>query len=352
MNRTIVGVCGYTSTGSSAFSDLLREYDGVQVLDTIEFLFAYFPDGLEDLEYHINSYHKYASSATAIYRFRKLMNWPYIYPVDKDGIKKATDEFLDKLIQFSWKGRGGGLDLHVLSAKKLFLRRSITKLARLLRFYKILKICLNPFLYRIELSVVPENFDAASRKFISDILDALGQDGHQVTVLNQPFEGCDPVKSFKFFENPKAIVANRDPRDHYLFAKNFLRPRGDGYQIPCDTVDDYIKYYRLVHRLPPYLQERNDILFINFEEIVYDYENTVKKVAAFAGVTQHIYKGKYFKPAHSRNNTQLFKKYIGFESDIKKIEQELPEYIFHFENYPDIEPEGGMFFGSQSKKVR
>jgi hypothetical protein len=100
------------------------------------------------------------------------------------------------------------------------------------------------------------------------------------------------------------------------------------------------------------LRERDDVIFFNFEELVYDYENTSKRVAEFVGVTERIHKGEYFKPSHSRNNTQLFKKYTGFESDIKKIEKELPEYIFPFENYPDIEPEGGMFSGSQRRKRR
>jgi len=105
------------------------------------------------------------------------------------------------------------------------------------------------------------------------------------------------VKSFKFFENPIAIIVDRDPRDHYLFTKNFLQPRGLLNLIPCDNVDDYIKYFRLVRQSPPDLRGRDDVIFFNFEELVYDYENTAKKVAEFIGegITQHIHKGEYFK---------------------------------------------------------
>ena len=202
----------------------------------------------------------------------------------------------------------------------------------------------------MELGIKPDNFDQAARTFISDIIDAMGRDTSRITVLDQPFEGCNPVKSFKFFDSPKAIVVNRDPRDHYLLAKKYMRPRGDGYQIPCDNADDYIKFYRLIHKSPPDLKDRSDILFINFEELVYDYENAAKKIMDFAGITKHIHKGKYFKPNHSRNNTQLFKKFTGLETDIKKIEQELQEYLFPFENYPDIEPKGKMFYHNPVKK--
>jgi hypothetical protein len=200
---------------------------------------------------------------------------------------------------------------------------------------------------------MPESFLSASRDFICDILSAMGKKENLVTVLDQPFEGCNPVKSFKFFENPKAIIVDRDPRDLYLFIKYFLRPRGrEGYQVPCDNVDVFIEYFRLSHKTPPDLRSRDDLLYINFESLIYDYDNTVKKIADFAGVFNHVHKQKYFKPARSKNNTQLFKKYSCYEADIKKIEKELPEYLFPFDDYPDIKPEGGMFWGSEVKKER
>jgi hypothetical protein len=105
-------------------------------------------------------------------------------------------------------------------------------------------------------------FDVAAKEYISSVLDSIGRKHNHITVLDQPFEGCNPIKSFKYFENPKAIVVDRDPRDHYLFVKNFLRPRGkQGYQIPCDNVDDYIKYFRLVRQKLPCLNERDDVIF-------------------------------------------------------------------------------------------
>ena len=68
-----LGICGFTSTGSSAVIDLLHEFDEFQVLDKIEFGISYCPDGLEDLDYHVNKYSKYTSSVVAIERFRRLM---------------------------------------------------------------------------------------------------------------------------------------------------------------------------------------------------------------------------------------------------------------------------------------
>lgn len=351
MNKTI-GVNGYISTGSSAFVDLLREFDDAQVFDSTEFGYTYFPDGLEDLEYHVRNYHKYMSSVVAIDRFRKYMKLRSrkFDCISTKKINDITNDFLNKIIQVTWIGYGDGIDKLVRSAKELFIKRCIFKAATVLRLNKIFKLYINFLPYKMELSIMPEKFDTASKDFISNILNVMGRSQQQVTVLDQPFEACNPVKSFKFFENPKAIIVVRDPRDHYLFVKCFQQPRGAGYQIPCNNVNDYIKYFRLMHQSLPDLKERGDIMVFNFEELIYDYEETVKRVEDFVRVAQHIRKGECFKPTHSRNNTQLFKKYTGFESDIKKIEQELSEYLFNFESYPDIKSEDRMFFGSQSRK--
>ena len=50
----IIGSCGYGATGSSVLTDLLREYDDIQVYDNFEFVIAYRVDGLQDLEYHFD----------------------------------------------------------------------------------------------------------------------------------------------------------------------------------------------------------------------------------------------------------------------------------------------------------
>jgi hypothetical protein len=351
MNNTI-GVCGNYSTGSSAVSDLLHEFEDAQVLDPAEFTLAYYPDGLEDLEYHLKNYHKYMSSAVAINRFRKLTGWQGRNCISKKEIKQITENFLNKIIQISWKGHGY-VDVLIRPSGEIFIKRSIFKIARILHFNKLCKLYSVLFPHKLELSIMPESFDLASRVFISEVLDAMGRKPDMATVLDQPFEGCNPVKSFKYFENPRAIIVDRDPRDLYLYVKCFLRPRGpEGYQVPCDNVEIFIEYYRLVHKNPLNIKTRDDLMFINFEDLVYDYENSIKKISDFAGVSKHLYKGIYFKPAHSRTNTQLHKKYHQLDADIVKIERELTEYLYPFDNYPDIESEGKMFWGNQKSKER
>ena len=339
MNRT-VGICGYVKTGSSTITQLLREFDEIQVLNDIEFDLTYFPDGLEDLEYHLKNYHKYMSPVLAIHRFRKLVKKMNGYKrAAGEKFISAADVFLNRITQVSWNGNGN-IDKLIRSSVAMFAKKCVFRIAKILRFYSFIKMYISIFPIKMDLCIMPENFLEAAKDFVSDILDAMNRDSVRITVLDQPFEGCNPVKSFKYFENPKAIVVDRDPRDHYLVVKKYLRRQGMGYQIPCENVDDYIKYFRLVHKSPPNLRKREDILFLNYEELIYNYESTVKKIADFIGVTKHSHKGKYFKPSYARNNTELFKRYKSYEADIRKIEQELPDYLFHFENYPNVEPDG------------
>jgi len=351
MTNTI-GVCGNYSTGSSAYSDLLMEFDDARVLDCIEFIFSYYPDGLETLDYHLNNYRKYMSSTVAISRFKKLVYWQSRKIASKKEITSVINDFLNKIIQISWKGHGYA-DVLTRPSFEIFIKRVLFTLAKTLRFNKLSLLYPALFPHNLDFSVMPENFNNAAKEFISEILDIMGRKQDFVTILDQPFEGCNPIKSFKYFENPKAIIVDRDPRDIYLYIKMFLRPRGrEGFQVPTGNVNDFIKYIRLVHKTPSDLKNRNDIMYINFEHLIYDYENTIKKVSDFTGVIKHINKGKYFIPSRSRTNTQLFKVYSDFKDDIKIIENELSDYIFPFENFPDIKPEGKMFWGTQKQNEK
>ena len=198
------------------------------------------------------------------------------------------------------------------------------------------KICNRLFFYKMELSIMPDNYNSASKQYISDVLDLMGRNHKYITVLDQPYEACEPIRSFKYFDNPKAIIVDRDPRDYYILLKEIKRKLGLTYQVPCDTVDKFIEYYKLVRKSLPDIKEQKDVLFVYYEEFVYDYENAVEKIVNFTGLNCHSRKGNYFSPLKARDTTELFKKHKEFEADIAKIEQELSEYLFHFDSYKKI----------------
>ena len=338
----IIGVSGYGATGSSAIIDLLREYNNPQILHDVEFKFTYMVDGLQDLEFHlVKQFSRIASGDYAIKRFIETTNFikvPGIHKVlDKKTFLKIRDEYINSLIQCSWWGMESrdyenGRKLHsmyLLGMKKKILPFLFENRRRTNWKHKPCR--------KLYCSVKPELFYDKSKKFIRDILLARSFYLSKNIYINQAFEGNDPINSFPFYDNPKAIVVDRDPRDVYLLTKIY-GSMGESRWCPRDNVEDFITYYRAAHMKTH--EDTKDILRMNFEDLIYDYDNTLNKIEKFCGLehTEHVDKEKFFKPLVSLNNTQLFLRNEKFKSDIEKIEKALPEYLYDFDKY-ELKPQ-------------
>ena len=342
----IVGVCGLGYSGSGAVVALLREYEETQVLGDFEFVFTYMPDGLEDLEYHLMQHCcRYYDSDMAIRRFFKYIKRAntkrsQLRRVTNNKIVPLTRDYLNKLIQVSWKGFWAVDRTHVGFMSHLFKMRLMTRVYK--QMFKLTKrhwgITPNRDMY---MSIKPENFYEYSKEYLEDIMNLMGRDSEKFTVLDQPFSGDNPENSFKFFNEPKAIIVDRDPRDLYIVAKRI----GSiiGRFMPVDDVKTYVEYYRLIHENTAKNEDKNKVLRIRFEDLLYEYENTVSQIEEFIGINNHVKPRECFKPHVSINNTQLFHKFKDMEDDVKYIEEHLSEYLYPFENYPPIVHTGKSF---------
>ena len=356
----IIGTCGFASTGSSAISDYLKEFDENQVFDSFEFTLPYLPDGLEDLEYHLTEHIcRDDSCGMAIPRFKRFVKKHYgillnqCYGITSKQLDEITDRFVDSVVQLRWKTcKRSDMLLYPSGFYYLFA-------------YRIMKYKVLPFLQRrmgrivymypyrdVDVSIYPENFIEAGKQFIRDILIGMGADFNKNIVLDQPFVGSNPVRSFRFFDNPKAIVVDRDPRDNYLFTKLVLHKTEN--LMPVNDVRTFVKYYRLFRDNHPYKQPHKDVLCIHFEDMVYNYENTTKRIREFCNLPENPRPKTIFDPNISMPNTQLFLRYPEYSAEIEYIEKELPEYLFNFEDYPKPTVTGKMFSGKSplNKKVK
>lgn len=346
----IIGTCGFCSTGSSAVSDYLKEFEENQVLDSFEFTIPYLPDGLEDLDYHLNERpSRIDSGECAIVRFRRFMKaygkgMSKLSSLTTSYIENVTEKFLSSITQIKWKFIGRS-DI-ILNSGWLFRKIGLSIMAqRFIPFLnKKMKKCVDIWPVReLEVSIQPDNFEEESKKFIQDILKGMGADFSKNIVLDQPFSGDDPVKSFKYFDNPLAIVVDRDPRDNYLFAKKFLYKKGR--LMPTDTVEEFVKYYKLVRENRPYKENNNQVMCLHFEDMVYNYEKTTKRIQEFCGLQKNPKPFSVFDPGYSVANTQLYKKYPEYKKDIDFIEKNLSEYLFDFDSFQKPKSKGGMFCG-------
>ena len=336
----IIGVNGYGFTGSGAVTDLLKEFQGPQVLDTIEFKISYMQDGLEDLSYHLNNHPvRFYSSDMAIRRFRNLtryVNKTY-GPLTGGQFLPLVEVFLDSITQAQWHGMSSSHRI-VTPQPQRWLRYTLAENMRKL-LYKSAKVFLPLSDTGMYLSISPENYLEAARTFIKDVLTAMGLVGECI-VLNQAFPADRPEFSFPYFEQPKAISVSRDPRDMYILAKTVARHKARF--IPSDDVEVFIIYYR---KIMENTSSGDDTLRISFEDLVYRYEETVSVIQSFTCCGSHERKRENFKAEVSRVNTNLSGRHPSLSRDIARIEEALPEWLYPFERYggQDVPVRGKVF---------
>ena len=348
----IVSTCSFGSSGSSVVADYLAECDDAFVFDRFEFNFITEPDGIEDLEYHLvmrNS--RTGSSIYAIQRFRKLvrkhsLGWSKLTKTSQERIMELTEEYISGLTQVKYKGFSPKIDKKHSDLIEHYLGNAIIRQRLVYGLEKkgIIKENFDFYpLDYVEISIKPKNFYELTKKYLRTLLEEMGFDfSKKIVLLDQAFSGNDPAKSFSFFDDVCAIVVDRDPRDMYIFAKKVLLSKGRF--MPTDSVENFIAYYRALRDGQPYKEPNPRILKLQFEELVYNYDESVGKIDAFLGIENKNRK-KYFIPEMSAANTNLIRKYPEFADDVKKIEEELPEYIFDFSKYDEIESGNGTFFG-------
>ena len=345
-----IGTCGFGSTGSSAVSDYLKEFDCNQVLDKVEFTIAYGTDGLADLEKHLMFPAARSSEGTAaIIRFRLKMKGLTRYlskntSLSAGQISRLTDEYLDSITELYWKGyqNYSGSFWHLQFGRKIMKARIVPIIE------KITKKKYEGYPFEdLPFSVKPDNFYPETQKFIKNLLTAMNADFSKNIVMDQPFSGPNPQASFPFFEDPFAIVVDRDPRDNYVFAKTKLL--GVYTFMPTENVHDFIKYYRALRDNQPYKNQGKRVLNIQFEEMVYDYDLATEKIRNFLELPANPHPKSIFDPAMSIANTQTFKRFPQFKDEVAIIEKELPEYLFDFGKYPEPDLTGKMFYGKSPK---
>lgn len=330
-----VGVCGFGFSGSGAVLDLLKEYKEVFVADKTELSFIYKPDGLNDLYYNIClNPSRYFSSDSSIRRFIQFMerSRKKYNRLTNGAFDRLLDNFLEDIIDVRWKG---STSVHLYQDKGLsyvFLQRMARAIRK--RYEKKmgpLNRHLAPEIKMYYSSISEEEYFRSAGAFVTGMIGAMeGGDRAMIRAIDQAFSANNPRASFHYFTRPKAIIVLRDPRDIYLLAKCTLGLSGSF--IPTDNVSGFIRYYKGLLDSNAKMSNDEDILTMNFEELIYDNEMARKKIEDFLGIKDRTGK-RIFKPEISINNTQLWLKYPNYAEDIKEIENQMGEYLYPFEKF-------------------
>ena len=87
------------------------------------------------------------------------------------------------------------------------------------------------------------------------------------------------------------------------------------------------------------------IKYLHFEDLIFRYDETKKEIFEFLGLNQEHHKQarKYFDPDVSGRNTQLFRNESVNTEEIKKIEEQLTKYLYHFPETDHEYSKGDIF---------
>ena len=334
----LISCASYFGSGSSALTDLVSEYEGVRSLADYEFRFVHDIDGIADLEYHLVDCHNRHNSGHALKRFWKLCQFnhgtgfiqryePFFggnyLELSRDYVERLTD-FEYKAYWFNdWYDRG----------RLFYYSKSLQS-----KVYKRLGIKRSVMPHEITLASHPsrERFLSETRKYISNLLNAANPENKPYLMLDQVLPSSNVNKCLRYFpDDTKLVIVTRDPRDVFLSEKYVWHDDC----LPHEP-ELFCKWFDYTHSCNrDETPDPNKVITINFEDLIYNYDEMVFKLEKFLGLNpqDHTRLFSGFNPKRSFGNTQLWKKYDDAES-IRVIENKLPQYLYDFgcKKYEDI----------------
>ena len=337
----LITTASYYGSGSSAITDLLEEYDNVGSFGSnFECRIAHDMYGLSDLEYYlVDNYHRHNSS-TAINKFLRLTR---IYGLDRkvrlenypevfgEKFRNSVYEYISSITLSQYKGGSHG-DIYEKSDNEISFLKLRNRIYRM--FHKPKYNVLDSSWSHEKLSPLEE----ARRKtdsFISFPRDSFlestvrftdslfSQDDSKFSylIVDQLVPPTNTMRYTRYFRDLKVICIDRDPRDIYYLEKKFWK----GGVVPTE-VKQFVEWYRATREHKKY--ENDDpaiVLRMNFEDLIYHYDESVKKIELFLGIenSHHVNPKSKFNPEVSIKNTRLWENDQNERDNIKYIEDML-----------------------------
>lgn len=346
-----IAITGYYGTGSSAVIDLLAEYEGCSEggLHSYEHVPLYFPNGLFDLEHKLlygNDPHR---SDEAIKSFRKAMydlnttNFEWCGTYQKkygDQFKNIVDKFIGQITQYTCYGQWynyyekGGFKL------SKFVKDCIkTVLPGKKVWGEFGKLPPRPITREMEFSFIDEEkFYEYAKEFIRNYFNMINHDNAPFLLVDHLLFPHNAYKIDKYFDDDfRLIVLERDIRDMYVLCKYVWASRGYDSPYPNDP-ESFLAHWTNMRNAERKTDNPN-VLYVQFEDLVYNYDQTVAEIEKFLGLSpdQHIHKKTRFIPERSIDNTQNFRIEKEWEEEVAMFVGKTDEiYEFPFERKVEL----------------
>lgn len=318
-----VNITGYAATGQTALYDLFREFDGYSVPSHFEFVLIKESYGILDLENFLIDNWEILRSNTAIKDFlefcdilnrkgNKFFQFGYNYKeiIHKDFLK-YTEEYVNKLTTCTYMG-ASMVNLYHKNKFDYFKDKVISKFLNKPNYNKMYISQPN---YEI--------FIKETQDYLEKLFYMLSNKGINTMVIDNAIPTSNMEKSLKYFKNIKMIIVDRDVRDTYvdLVQKKLLI----GAELHLeDNVTKYINWAKSMREKTDY--ELPNVMKINFEDLILDYDNTLLKLSEFLEEDiQHSRQFEFLDPKISKKNIGIWKTYSN-QDLMNQIFEQIPEY--------------------------
>ena len=350
----LIDVSGLGHSGKTAVTDLLREVDGVYAHhNSFEFNILRLPDGISDLYYALSENWSPSRSDFAIKRFRKLCKaLEFTYSeILTDRFMEYTDKYLESLVCGKLYIDGWYDPLY----KENEFKEKTKTLLKNIRLYNLSKDIYNIFKLKGRHIVSKnevylsdgDNFIQKTMLYLEKILFSKMDKNVNTVITNNVFEPFSTENNFIFFNNPYSIIVDRDPRDifasvslyenafipefefeTYKNNKKHIRKHLEDF-LGLSNINTFIIRQSLYRKKINFDKEKKNIIYIHYEDLVLDYDNTVQLIFDAVGIdsSRHIKKKQHFDLEKSSKNVGIWKRMEDNE-DIKLIEKELKDYLY------------------------
>lgn len=342
----ILDITSFGWSGSGAYHDLMREFDGAELAckGDWEFSLLWDVDGIYDLDQKLcHKCCRVYDSDIAFQRFlhrakvlseEPFMSYTRVYP---NGLfYSLCKSYVDKLVEIRLLARSFNdwvyptrYDKYIQQYNKVIRRlfgnhiiaNVVGKsLSENLQFY-------NP--HEMLIAYKPDNFMEITQNFIQDLIDRARTDKSKIFVSDQMLPPDNQELFLKYIKEPiKTIVVRRDPRDTFIA----MRESGSFPNPIPRNIDDFIWFYKNIV-VKSLLPDTDNRLTLYFEDLIYEYDKTLNKLQSFIHMGEHTRPKSFFKPDVSINNTQLLGLFPKYKKEIERIEKEIPEALFPFQKY-------------------
>lgn len=334
---------GFFNTGSSAVTNILQEFESVNCRgNLVETRLLYDTDCISDLEYNLVENPHRHNTSNAIKRFKKfvdfssnpLMDHHYEH-IFSGKFKRLSYEFISDLCDVIYKGQYFG-DVYNRGKLFWFLNRCYIKIIRSLfstrkspNWISRTLISKNETAYAGTFN--EDKFLNSTKKYVGGLLAAFDKQADYY-LIDQFLPPTNLNRYLRYIPEEiecKVFIVDRDPIDLYLTDKYFL----NSALIPSYDVNVYCDWFLWTRGQSEKFDLPNNAMRIQFEDMIYHYNETREKICNFVGVdiNSDCKQFSCFDPKKSVNNTQLLKRFKKInEEEINMIRTRLKKYCYDF----------------------